>query len=70
VLEEMLRVIAEVGPGAAWIMVFCAAMIAVFVLYIGIALFATLRAGDEEQRKIRFELFRELLRLFRRERHR
>jgi len=63
VLEGMLRVIAEVGPGAMW---FCAAVVAVFVLYVGVALFATLRASDEQQRNVRHELFRDLLSLFRR----
>ena len=62
----MVRVIAEVGPGAAWLMVFFAAVIAVFVMYVGIALFATLCAGDEQQRNIRYRLFRDLLSLFRR----
>jgi len=41
-------------------------VIAVFVLYVGIALFATLRAPDDQQRTLRHEMFRELLDLFRR----
>jgi hypothetical protein len=65
-LESLVRVIAEVGPGATWLMVFIAAVIAVFVLYVGIALFATLRAPDDQQRTLRHEMFRELLELFRR----
>jgi hypothetical protein len=63
VLEDALRAIAEVGPGAMW---FCAAVIAVFVLYVGVALFATLRAPDDEQRTVCHEMFRELLDLFHR----
>lgn len=65
-MESLVRVIAEVGPGATWLMVFIAAVIAVFVLYVGIALFATLRAPDDQQRTLRHEMFRELLDLFRR----
>ena len=62
VVESMLRVLGEIGPGAAW---FVAAVVAVFVIYIGIALVATLRAGDEPSRKIRYQLFHDLLDLFR-----
>jgi len=66
VLQDLLRVLAEFGPGATWFLVFIAAVVAVFVLYIGIALFATLRASDEQQRTIRYQVFRDLLGLFRR----
>jgi hypothetical protein len=68
-LEAMLRVLAEVGPGATWIMVFLAAIIAVFALYVGIALLATLRAVDDKQQEICHQVLRDLLDLFRR-RHR
>jgi hypothetical protein len=47
VLEGVVRIIAVFGPGAMWFLVFFAALVAVFVLYVGIALFATLRAADE-----------------------
>ena len=65
-MESLVRVIAEVGPGATWLMAFIATVIAVFVLNVGIALFATLRAPDGDQRTLRHEMFRELLDLFRR----
>jgi hypothetical protein len=55
----------NLGP-AVWVAKFCAAIVAVFVLYIGIAFWATLHASDPEQRKIRYQLFRDLLDLFRR----
>jgi hypothetical protein len=66
VLEGLFRLLAELGPGAAWLLVFCAAVVAVFVFYVGIALFATLRATDERQQKVRYAVFRDLLNLFRR----
>jgi hypothetical protein len=65
-LNTLLRVTAAVGPGAIWIVLFCAAIVAVFVVYIGIALQATLHAADPEQQKIRYQVFRDLLDLFRR----
>jgi hypothetical protein len=35
---ELLRLLAEVGTAANWIAIFIAAVIAVFLLYLGIAL--------------------------------
>jgi hypothetical protein len=67
---ELLRLLAEVGAAANWIIVFIAAIIAVFVGYIGIAMCATLRACDADQRKIRYQVFRDLLRPFDRGRRR
>jgi hypothetical protein len=66
VFEGLLRLEAELGPGAAWLLAFFAAIVAVFVLYIGIVLFATLRATDEGQAKLRYQMFKDLLGLFRR----
>ena len=67
-LNALLRASADLGPGAVWVLKFCAAVIAVFVLYVGIAIWATLHAPDSEQRKIRYQIFRDLLDLFRRRR--
>jgi hypothetical protein len=66
VLEGVLRILAEVGPETTWAIVFSTAFIAVFVLYVGIALVATLRARDPQQQTIRYQVFRDLLELFRR----
>lgn len=63
--NTLLRVSAAVGPSATWIAKFCAVVMAVFVLYVGIAIWATLRAADPEQRKVRYQIFRDLLDLFR-----
>jgi hypothetical protein len=50
---ELLRVLAEAGAAASWAAVFIAAIITVFVGYIGIAMYATLRACDDNQRATR-----------------
>jgi len=66
VLELLLRVGAEAGPAAIWVVMFCAAVVAAFVVFIGIALWATLHPSspDPEQQKIRYQVFRDLLELF------
>jgi hypothetical protein len=38
----------------------------VFVVYVGVALHAELHAPDQEQRQVRYQVFRDLLDLFRR----
>jgi hypothetical protein len=58
--------LAELGPTVRWLAIFFAAVVAVFVLYVGVALRAVLSATDEEQRKVRLEVFKDLLGLFRR----
>jgi hypothetical protein len=68
VLEVSLRLLAVVGPAANWIVVFIAALVAVLVLYLGIALWATLCAQDPEQQRVRYQVFRDLLELFLRRR--
>jgi hypothetical protein len=66
VFAGLLRIVTEVGPGVSWFLVYFAAVLAVFVIYIGIALVATLSATDEQQQRVRHEVFRDLLALFRR----
>lgn len=63
-LAELLRLLAEIGPGVIWVFIFIAAVVAVFLAYIGIALWATLRAKDTEQREVRYQIFHDLLGLF------
>jgi hypothetical protein len=70
VLAELLRLLAEIGPGAIWVFIFIAAVIAAFVVYVGIALVAALFANDPKQQEVRRKILRDLLRLFRRRRHR
>ena len=67
---DLLRLLAEVGAAANWIAIFLAAVIAVFVLYLGIALYAVLHASDKEQREARYQVFRDLLDWFGRRRRR
>ena len=63
-LDTLSRLLAETGPTASWIVIFSAAAVTVFVLYVGIAMYATLRAQDSQQRKIRYRIFRYLLEPF------
>jgi hypothetical protein len=60
----LLRLLAGAGTAASSIIFFIAAIIAVFTAYIGIAMWATYRAHDPEQRKIHYRIFRDLLRIF------
>jgi len=66
VAAALLRLLAEKGPQVIWVLIFIAAMVAVFVIYTGIAMWATLRAQNPEQRQVRYRIFRDLLDLFRR----
>ena len=61
----LLRVSAAVGPSAIWIAKFSAAAVAVFILYIGYLIWATLHTSDTDQRQVRYQIFRDLLDLFR-----
>lgn len=61
---ELLRLLAEVGTAANWTAIFIAAIIAMFMCYIGIAMCATLSARDPKQQKIRYRIFQDLLKVF------
>ena len=60
----VLRLLAEAGDRASWIMYFIAAIVAVFTVYLGIAMWTTLHARDDEQRKAGYKVFRDLLKIF------
>ena len=64
-LVLLIRLMAGLGPTAFWTVVFFAGVVTVFVGYIGIALWAVLHARPEQQ-QVRYEVFRDLLDLFRR----
>jgi hypothetical protein len=66
VFTDFLRLMAEVGPQVTWVSIFIAAVVAVFVLYVGIALWVTLHAKDPRKQKISYQVFHDLLDLFRR----
>ena len=63
---ELLRLLAAIGPQVIWVCIFIAAMVAVFILYVGIALWVTLCAKDPRRQKISYQVFRDLLDLFHR----
>ena len=62
----LFYLMAAFGPTAARAAVFSAAVIAVFVVYVGIAMVVVLRTDDVRKAEIRYRVFRDLLRLFRR----
>ncbi len=49
-LVELLRLLAEIGPGVIWVFIFTAVIVTVFVAFVGIALWATMRAKDPVRR--------------------
>ena len=67
-LDTLIRLLAAVGPEAIWIIIFFTAMVAVFVIYIGIAMRAAMRADNIEQQQLCYRMFRDLLDLFRKRR--
>jgi hypothetical protein len=64
-LQILLHLLAAIGPAAIWIAIFFAVVVAAFVVFVGIAMGAVLRAEDPEQQSIRYKMFRDLLGLFR-----
>jgi hypothetical protein len=66
VVGELLRLMAEIGSQVAWVFIFIAAVVAIFVIYVRIALWGTLLAKDPKQQKISYQIFRDLLDLLRR----
>jgi hypothetical protein len=61
---ELLHMLTEVGAAASWVGMIIAAVVVIIVLYLGIALYAVLHASGEEQQKIRYKVFRDLLKVF------
>ncbi|MGI8334410.1 hypothetical protein ACRYCC_31045 [Actinomadura scrupuli] len=67
-VQQLLRLAAELGPAAGWALMSIMVIITAFTLYVGIAMVATLRSNDPDQAKIRYKVFADLLTLFRRAR--
>lgn len=68
-LDVLLQMSSELGPVATWLAVFWATIVAILVLYLGIALRAVLRATDKGRREVCYQVFRDLLDLFRSRKH-
>jgi hypothetical protein len=60
----LLHFAASIGAAASWVLVFVAAVVAVFVVYLGIAMYAVYQAKDPDQQKLRYKVFEDLLRVF------
>jgi hypothetical protein len=63
-MENPVSASAEVGPAAIWAVGLVAAVIVAFVIYLGLALVAVLRARPDNM-GIRYKVFRDLLNLWR-----
>ncbi|GAA1892133.1 hypothetical protein [Actinomadura bangladeshensis] len=68
-LNILFRLVAEMGPMAAWAALCVMAIAVMFVIYVGAAMTVTLFTTDPARAKIRYQVFKDLLRLFYR-RHR
>ena len=64
-LEILLRLEAVAGPAAIWITVFCAAVIASVLIFIKNAMQAIFDATEPWQQQILYQVFRDLIDLFR-----
>nr|WP_062331633.1 hypothetical protein [Herbidospora sakaeratensis] len=65
-MDILLRVMAELVPAAGWAAALLATVVVAFVLYVGVAMAATLLSGDRETARVRYRVFADLLELFRR----
>jgi hypothetical protein len=61
---EVLRVVAEAGPSARWVMTLYAGVIVALTLYLGIAMIAAITTGDEKRREVCYRIFRDLIEFF------
>lgn len=69
-MEMLFRLVAALGPKAFSIIMMFGGLAAILVLYLGIAMRATLHAHDPEEQQIRYQIFRDLLEVFLRARRR
>jgi hypothetical protein len=63
--HPLLHVLAEVGPVILLIVGCIVCLIVTLVLYIGIAMWAVMRARDTQAQTVRYRVFRDLLNLVR-----
>jgi hypothetical protein len=64
VINSLLRLLAEFGPVAGGTVLLIAVVVASFVLYVGVAMTATLASRDQSRARLRYKVFRDLLELF------
>jgi len=63
---EVLRALEEEGPQALWVVGCFAAPVLVRTLYLGVAMFAAMKARDQANRDTCYRIFHDLVELFRR----
>ena len=62
---EVLRVLAEAGPSAQWLLALFAGVIATFTLYLGIVMIVAIITDDEKRREVCYRIFHDLVEFFR-----
>lgn len=60
---EVIRVLAEMGPRAWWMMMSFTVIIAAFPLCLGIMMIASIVVHDEERREMCYRMFHDLVEL-------
>ena len=63
-LEIFLRLQSEIGSGATWAVLFVAAVVAAFVVYVGVIIAAILIEEKPEKLSVLYRVLRDLLDLF------
>jgi hypothetical protein len=64
-LEIFLRLQSEIGSGATWAGVILGAVVAAFVVYVGVIITAMLIVKDRDKLRLLYRVFRDLVELFR-----
>lgn len=68
-LDMLPRLLAAAGAMASWISILVVAVVALFVIYIGVAMAAALLASDAKQQRIRLKILQSLLGILVRRQH-
>ncbi len=62
---EVVRAFADLGPAAVWLGGAMVGLMAVFMVYVGVALAATLKADKPELQQYRYQALHDLLEVIR-----
>jgi hypothetical protein len=65
-IGSIIPALHTIAPPFGWVVIFAAAITALFAFYVGIALVATLTSKNVDIAKIRYQVLCELLKIFRR----
>jgi hypothetical protein len=65
VAAEVVRILTDLGPAAVWLAGVVLGLVAVCLIFLGIALVAVLRTTDISQQQYRYQAYRDLVDLIR-----